>query len=350
MPTTLKDVAVRAGVSAKTVSNVVHGQMARVSPGTAERVRAALTDLNYRPNVAARALRQGRVRVLAMVVPDLTNPYFTSLCTEVISAAAEHGYTVLIDHTAGDWAQESLALNGLRPHLVDGVILSPVSLQAADLELRSADLPFVLLGERLYDVPCDHVAIDNVAAARQATEHLLTLGRRRIAAIGGPAGPSDDVLLLRLRGYQEALNEAGLPPDPELVVPMDVPDGGPMRAAGAIAMERLLLLDRLPDAVFCFNDLLALGAMTTLLLNRVRIPDDIALMGFDNTEEGRFAVPSLSTVAPDKREIARSAVALLLQRIDARAGSPRFVQPSFRLVVRASTAGEDASQAITATR
>ncbi len=339
---TLKEVAARAGVSVQTASNVVNGRAMRVALPTRTRVLAAIEALHYRPNLPARHLRHGRVGVLALAIPDLTNPYFSDIGNAIVAAAAAHGYTVLLDHTGGDRAAEALVVNGLRPHLIDGVILSPQAMEGADLTPARAPFPVVLLGERVLAAPWDHVVIDNVAAAHRATAHLLGLGRRRIAAIGVPGDGESDSSRLRLRGLTEALAEAGLSVDPRLLVPaasFHRADGAHAhRIDGAHAMRHLLALDHPPDAVFCFNDLLAIGAMRVLHEAGRRIPDDIAVVGFDDIDEGLFTTPSLTTISPDKGEIGRQAVRLLLERIQGlRTGPPERVEPSFRLVAREST-------------
>jgi DNA-binding LacI/PurR family transcriptional regulator len=177
MAATLKDVAAHSGVSIKTVSNVVHDHP-RVAAQTHERVRAAIEALNYRPNLSARHLRKARVGVLALAIPDLANTYFSDIGNAVIAAAAAHAYTVLLDHTGGDRANEILVANGLRPHLIGGVILSPPAVQMADLQARHVGVPIVLLGKLLFSAPWDHRVIGNVSAARTATAQLLHLGRR----------------------------------------------------------------------------------------------------------------------------------------------------------------------------
>lgn len=332
---TLKDVARRAGVSIKTVSNVVN-ERPHVTEQTRERVQRAIDALHYRPNLLARGLRKGRNGVIALAVPDVSNTYFSDLAGAVGVAAAAHGYTVLLDHTNGERANESLVVNGLRPHLIDGVILSPLALEVGDLQTELVGIPLVLLGERLFDAPYDHVSPDNVAAARVATAHLLALGRRRIAVIGVQSGPGSATAQLRLRGYTEALAIAGLPVDPDLLVPA----ASFHRPDGAAAMQRLLALDHPPDAVFCFNDLLALGALRALHDAGRRIPDDVAVIGYDDIEEGLFATPSLTTISPDKVEIARIAVALLVKRIAReQPHEPVSIEAPFRLIVRESTAG-----------
>jgi DNA-binding LacI/PurR family transcriptional regulator len=336
---TLKDVAARAGVSIKTVSNVVN-EHPYVTPATRDRVRRAIDSLGYRPNMVARRLRRGNVGVLALAIPDLANTYFSDIGNAIIAAAAAYECTILIDHTGGTRANESLVARGLRPHLIDGVILSPLALEMEDLlPHQEGDVPIVLLGERHFGAPRDHVVIDNVAAARLATTHLLSLGRRRIAAIGLP---DDDTSHLRLRGFSEALAEAGQPVDPQCVIPVR-----PFRrAGGAQAMRHLLSLQQPPDAVFCYNDLLALGAIRALHEAGWHIPDDVAVTGWDDLEEGSFTTPSLTTISPDKAQIGRLAVSLLLDRIRGRrTGPPERFSPPFRLIVRESTAGAAAAQA-----
>jgi DNA-binding LacI/PurR family transcriptional regulator len=331
---TLKDVALKAGVSIKTVSNVVNGYT-HVTPAMRKRVQAAIDELNYQPNLPARYLRKGRSGVIAYALPDLSNSYFSDIGDVIIRAAAAHGYTVLIDHTQGMRQNESLIVNGLRPRLIDGVILSSLALQPEDVQPQATGVPLVLLGEHFLDVPHDYIAIDNVAAARLATEHLISLGKQRIAAIGAQEALPFETGHLRIQGYLEGLKAAGRPVYPELI--KQVP--AYTRSCGADAMRDLLTLDEPPDAVFCFNDLMALGALRVLQEAGVRVPEDLALIGFDDIEECRFSTPSLSTIAPDKEKIGTLAVEFLIGRIESiRADNVERVDIPFHLIVRESTA------------
>lgn len=331
----LKDVAKLAGVSVKTVSNVVNGYV-HVSPSMREKVQRAIDELGYRPNMVARGLRSGRSGVIAFAVPELDQPYFAELARLVVSAAEERGYTVLVDGTEGFLERERLAVGGIRDHLVDGVIFSPLGMAAADLAARPGDTPLVLIGERVEAGAADHVGIDNVAAAAAATRHLIELGRRRVAAIGGQQVPAGVTARVRATGYRNALAGAGLPVDESLLVPADTFH----RADGAAAMATLLDRPDPPDAVFCFNDSLALGALRTLYERGVRVPEEVAVIGFDDIEDGRFSVPSLSTIAADKGGIARSAVELLIGRIETGPGEDcREVPVGYRVVARESTLG-----------
>jgi DNA-binding LacI/PurR family transcriptional regulator len=324
---TLKDVARLAGVSVKTVSNVVNGY-SFVKPDNRRRVEEALEATGYRPNLGARNLRRGRTGFIALVLPELSIPYFAELAGLVITAAQEHEWNVLIEQTFGTLSGERLALASLGPHLVDAAILSPEALQVDDFQLS---VPAVILGEHAVDVPISRVGIDNVSASMAAVRHLISLGHRRIAAIG--AHPQRGTAALRLEGYRAALAEAGLPFESSLVVPAL----NYHRADGAAAMKTLLDMPNPPDAVFCFNDLLAVGAMRTAAERFVRVPHDLAIVGFDDNDESAYSSPSLTSVAPDKAAIARAAVDLLRRR----AGSPELamddVQTPFSLQVREST-------------
>ncbi|MDX3352398.1 LacI family DNA-binding transcriptional regulator [Streptomyces sp. ME01-24h] len=328
----LKDVAEHAGVSIKTVSNVVRNAE-NVSETTRQRVLRSIEQLGYRPHASARHLRTGRSGIIALAVPDLSAPYFAELAAAVIVAAKKRGSTVLIEDTAGDPAEELRIACGLSEPMLDGVLLSPLGLDQAALAARPRRVPLVLLGEREYEVAADHVRIDNVAAAREATAHLLSLGHRVAAAIGVQHGPASATAHQRLRGYQEALFAAGIPFDPALAVQVDTYG----RADGARAMSALLDGDRRPDAVFCFNDLLAEGAIRAAADRGLGVPQDIAVVGFDDVEQSRFSVPRLSTVAPDKSELAELAVEALIRRIGKGAeAAPRALLAGHRLVVRES--------------
>ncbi|MFB9411455.1 LacI family DNA-binding transcriptional regulator [Dactylosporangium matsuzakiense] len=312
----LKHVAERAGVSVKTVSNVVNGYP-HIRPETRARVEAAIAALDYRPNLSARNLRQGRTGIIALAVPELDNPYFAELTRHIVTAAAAHGWTVLVDHTDGDPAREREVAAGIRDHLVDGLIFSPLALTGAELD---GTTPTVLLGERVDVVdglgPADHVAVDNVAAAREATAHLAAAGRRRIAALGVQHTAEGVSARLRLAGYQAALAAAGLPADPQLLAPAERWH----RADGAAGIRALLDADVAFDAVFAFNDTLALGALRALHDAGLRVPVDVAVAGFDGIDDGRFSIPTLTTVEPDIERLARLAVDLLAERIT---GSPQ---------------------------
>ena len=333
--TRLRDVAELAGVSFKTVSNVVNGYQ-HVTEKTRLRVQQAIDELDYRPNLSARALRGGHSGVIALAVPELTIPYFAELASSVIRAAEKQSWTVLIDQTDGVRAREQSVVSGIRGQQIDGLIYSPIALSAAELAGYAGRTPVVLLGEQVHGGSMDHVAVDNVGAAEEATLHLASIGRRRIGAIGYQGAGAGESARLRAEGYESAMAKCGLK------APARFRQQTPHwhRADGTAAMTRMLIGGKPPDAVFCFNDLLALGAIRCLLQRGLRVPDDVAVIGFDDIEEGRFSTPSLTTIQPDKEEIGQVAVDYLKNRLAARTDIPaREHVAAHTLVVRESTGG-----------
>lgn len=338
-PPGIKDVAALAGVSWKTVSNVVN-DTGRVGAATRERVEAAIAQLGYRPSLAGRQLRQGRTRILALAVPYIHAPYFASLAHAVIEAAAARGYRVFIDETRGDADTERQVARGFDVQLIDGIVFSPLALTLPEVDTLRGHLPMVLLGERTADLHgelrTDHVNVDDLLAAREAVRHLAATGRRRLGFLG--AEPDDPVRSSahRLRGFSEELVALGLASDDTWLLP--VPNY--TRQAGAQAIEDVLARVDQVDGLLCGNDELALGAIHALLASGVRVPEDIAIVGWDNTEDGRYANPSLTTVAPDVRTLARLAVDRVVAQVEQGAGEglePIAAVVPHRLLVREST-------------
>ncbi|MGW2843267.1 LacI family DNA-binding transcriptional regulator [Streptomyces sp. NPDC001493] len=345
MSSSLKDVALRAGVSPRTVSNVVNGS-APVAEQTRLRVQQAIDELGYRPNLAARSLRAGRTGIIGLAIPELHSPYFAELAGLLVEEAQRRSWTVIIDQTLGDAEAERRLLTGDGGRVMDGLVISPWALEARDLTATARALPVVLLGERSPGGLADRVAVDNVAAADEATTHLLERGRRRVAAIGLQPHLENGTAQQRAAGYRRALRRAGIEPRPAWERPVTALH----RSDGARAMAELLdggdggAGGAVPDAVFAFSDELALGALHTAHARGVRVPEDLAIVGFDDIEDGRFSHPGLTTVSPDKRQIAARALQCLADRIY----SPRNELPAsdltipHRLVVRGSTGGPGA--------
>jgi LacI family transcriptional regulator, repressor for deo operon, udp, cdd, tsx, nupC, and nupG len=336
---TLRDVAELAGVSPRTVSNVVNGY-AQVAPATREKVERAIAELGYRPNVLARNLANGRSGQIAVVVPYLDTPYFAELLQAIIPAARKGGYNVLIDQTDGDRQHEGeLIGRGSRGFLFDGMIISPLGLSQQDLTVRDLALPLVVLGERVSDGTFDHVGIDDIAASTDAVTHLISLGRRRIAAIGDQPYATGEAAQLRTRGFRAAHAAAGLPVDESLIISTARFN----RIDGVTAMAALLDRADPPDAVFCYSDLVASGAIHTILERGLRIPEDIAIIGYDDIEDGRYSHPTISTISPDKTAIAQLAVERLIMRIAGSGPIPGVeLLAEHRLIPRQSTLGRAA--------
>ncbi|KQX07733.1 MULTISPECIES: LacI family DNA-binding transcriptional regulator [unclassified Leifsonia] len=331
----MQDVAGLAGVSAKTVSNVLSGYE-HVSPQMRERVLAAVAELGYEINVSARNLRVGRTRVIGLALPELSQAYFAELADSVIRFAGERNYAVLIEQTIADDVTEVSTAAAMRKHSIDGLIYSPLSFAADDAEHLESEFPLVILGDPVDGSIADHVTMANEAAMRGATEHLLDLGRTRIAAIGanpeGPVGTGAS----RLRGYMEALRSHGITPEPGLIVSAPVWH----RTNGVEAVERLIASGAEFDAIVCFNDALALGAMHALQRAGRRIPYDVSVVGFDDIEDSAYATPSLTSVSPRRDDIARIALDLLIDQIEGNERDrPRVVEVGFTLVERESSAG-----------
>jgi DNA-binding LacI/PurR family transcriptional regulator len=324
----LRDVAEHAGVSVRTVSNVVNG-FRYVAPDTRARVQASIEALGYRPNMAARTLRRGRTGLLALVIPEIDSPYFAELAARTVRIAEARGLTVLIDQTDGDPERERHLLHGHRSQLVDGVLFSPWAVPPAELTARTDTIPLVLLGEHDGTTGTDHVAIDNVTAAKEATEHLLRTGRRRIAALGVQPHITNATARQRLAGYRQALGDARVPE-------LEIPVRQLHRADGHAATLRLLDMPEPPDAIFCFTDELALGALRAAADRTVSVPDDLALVGFDDIEDGRYSVPALTTVSPDKERIAELALDCLARQADGTPPGQSIVAPH-RLIIRGTS-------------
>jgi DNA-binding LacI/PurR family transcriptional regulator len=335
MAATLHDVARVANVSIKTVSNVIN-DYPHIRPETKQRVVDAIAELGYRPNLSARSLRSGRTGVIGLAVPELSLSYFAELADAVIKAADRRGVTVLIEQTGGERQREIELLSSPRRQLTDGLLFSALGMGNDDADYLNVSYPLVLLGERIFDGPTDHVTMENVKAARAATEHLINSGRRRIAVVGAHDGEVIGSAGLRLRGYREALEAAGIPIDPALIGYTTLWH----RANGANSMRQLLSTGVQFDAVFALNDTLALGAMRVLQEAGHQVPTDVAVIGFDDLDEARYSLPTLSTINPGRHEIADTAVRVLLERI-AETGTPapmREYLAEFSVVERESTA------------
>lgn len=331
-PARIKDVAARAGVSLKTVTNVVH-KRPYVADETRRRVLEAIDDLGYRPSMAGRQLRSGRSNILTLAVPRIDEPYLGSLAHALIDAATPRGYTVLIDETAGRPERERQAAGGYPGHNIDGVIFSPLAMDPRHLAAVSNQTPMVLLGAQLEDSAADYVAIDNTASAGEVVVHLLAGGRRQIAFLGGESCHPAAVGQVRMEGCRRQLTEAGIRPQPDWLVETDRytrEDGG------LLAVE---LHQRSPevDALICASDLLAIGAIGALQRAGVRVPDDVAVTGWDNIVDGRYTTPTLTTVATDLVSLAERTLDALSRRIEGdRSDGTSFVVPH-ELVVRESS-------------
>ncbi len=330
---TMSDVAQAAGVSIKTVSNVVN-DYPHIRPATREKVEAAIAELGYKMNISARNLRQGRTGIIGLALPELSLPYFAELADSVIRAAEARGVVVLIEQTGADRQHELDVLTSDRRQLTDGLIFSPLELGPEDAASLNVGYPLVVLGERIFGGDWDHVTMNNVDAARAATQHLIDQGRRRIAVVGAHHGETMGSAALRVLGYQAALAGNGIPLDSGLII-----EGGLWhRSTGAESTAKLLDSGVEVDAIFGLNDALALGALHTLHARGIDVPGDVAVIGFDDIEESAYVSPTMSSIAPGREQIAATAVDLLLERIAGSDAPYRRVVTDFEVVPRDSTA------------
>ena len=330
----IREVASHAGVSVGTVSNVLN-RPEIVAPATRTRVLRSISELGFVPNESARQLRRGRGRVLGLVVLDVANPFFTDVAKGVEEATAAAGMAVIFCNSDGDPARESAYLDLLEEQRVRGVLITPVDDASQRLlRLRERGILVILLDRRARSRELCSVSVNDVRGGELAIRHLIETGHRRIAFVGGPRALEQ--VRDRYRGAAKAARAAGLDPAEVLhrvdTSTLTVP-------AGLEAAQRLLELprSRRPTAVFCANDLVALGMLQGLTRQRARVPDDVALVGYDDIDFAAAAAVPLTSVRQPRQRLGRVAAELLMDEM--RNPQHRHVRRVFEpeLVVRDST-------------
>ena len=313
----MRDVAQLAGVSQRTVSNVVNN-FPHISPATRKAVEDAIRQLGYRPNIAAQRLRQGQTHTLALAIPNLAWPYFGELAHLIQDEARRNGYSIMVVETAGTREHEVSVLRDFRTNLIDGLILSPIELDREGLAELALDAPLVLLGERIQDAGIPHYSMDNVSAASEMVHHLYQQGARSFLILGSThTRATSSAGALRQRGIEKALSELGL--DSWAWRSVEV---SPWTAEGAeSALSQWLESNTLPDAIFTMNDLLGAGALRALSRAQIRVPEDVLVSSWDDTVLSRFSTPALTTISPDTHAIAHEAVQGLIALIEGRGGA-----------------------------
>jgi LacI family transcriptional regulator len=310
---TIRDVARHAGVSPMTVSRVIN-ESATVSRDTRTRVEEAIAVLGYIPSRLARGLSAQRTGTLAVLVPDVANPFFTLIVRAAEDVARRADFRVLLCDTRADVTIEREVIEEMIAHRVEGLVIAPVSDRSRDplRRLEAFGMPFVLVDRTVPGVDADAVLGESRAGARQLVEHLLGLGHRRIGMIV----ESDLVSTARERrlGYEAALSSAGIPLDPALVVDATVDRGG-----GFTGMQSLLELDDRPTALFAVNNLVAVGAIEAVRAAGLEVPDDVALVCFDDIEYASRLYPFLTVMEQPAETFGTLGMQLLLERIGGRA-------------------------------
>lgn len=330
----MKQVANHAGVSIKTVSNYVNGYPHMSAP-TRERIAASIKELGYRVNQSARSLRAGRTRTIGLLVPDVRQAYFPNLMTEIDEQAGRQGLSVAVMTTRGDPELERSFLLGDSGPDVDGIIFESAGLGADELPPAVTQRPLVIIGERVVGhESVDIISMDNEAAAHAAVHYLLSTGRRRILALGHrPSMGAPSASSTRLQGYRLAHEEAGVPVDEDLVPLCDVWSW----EDGIAVTEQVMHKGVEFDAVFAFCDALALGVLVALQRAGKKIPEDVAVMGFDDIDEAAMTFPALSTVDGGRAWIADQAVTALLGQLNGEEREPKSMVAPFALRIRATT-------------
>lgn len=333
--TTIKEVAERAQVSVGTVSNVLSGKS--VSPRLHRRVLAAIRQLDYHPNHVARSLKTKQTKLLGMVVSDITNPFFPLAVRGAEDAAWKEHYLLITLNTDDRLDREQHILSVLRSRRVDGILLvvAPNDGDLSHLEgTVAAGIPIVCLDRVPSGIALDSVTVESAIGARECVRHLISMEHRRIAIINGPA--SVETARERLRGYQEALQEAKISIDPALIRTGDFRlEGGYREARNLLSGE-----DR-PTAIFVANGMMTLGVLNALDELGLRCPDDIALASYDDLPLASSFRPRLTAVAQDPYKIGYAGVELLLQRVKGTVSDPKPIQIRLRteLKIRESSLG-----------
>jgi LacI family transcriptional regulator, galactose operon repressor len=330
----MKDIARELGLSVVTVSKVIRNH-SDIGEKTRRRVLKRIKELNYQPNMTARALVTGRTYSAGLIVPDLVHPFFAEVASGLSNALRRKNYSLLISSSEGDQDLERQEIKRLLNRRLDALMIA--STQSAVESFRRIEeqkVPYVLIDRSFLGMPANFVGVDDVAVGRMATEHLITVGCRRIAHIRGPA---TSTAVGRLEGYTEALNQQGLKQFHGYVLAGRSADVDSW-ISGNEAMKKLLVLSPPPDGVFCFNDPIAIGVIDAILTVGLRVPDDIAVIGCGNLHFDRSLRVPLSSVDQQSRAIGERAGKLVLTLIEAKlAPEPKSIMLQPKIVQREST-------------
>lgn len=324
--TSIKDVAKAAGVSTATVSRVLANN-APIKPETRDRVLKAVADLSYRPNRIARSLRAQKSAKIGLVVSDIRNPFFTAIGRAVEDAAYEKGYSVLMCNTDENPEKEELYLNLLYDENVAGVIFSPTHQFNIESQTYNQKMPFVIIDRAIDSSDVDMVLLDNVTAAYELTEHLINNGYKKLAGLFGDASTTGQE---RSRGFHKALKDHHLTPVAAHFIAARIQQGYETSMA-------LLSGSNRPDAIFTSNSMLTAGVYQAARESKLKVPTELAIVGFDETTWGALVDPAITVIAQPNEEIGRTATELLFQRIEEPGRSPKTVILKGSLIARGSS-------------
>ncbi len=336
MAVRMKDIAQDLGLSVVTISKVLRNHP-DIAEETRERVMRRVKELDYQPNLLARSLVTGRSYLIGLVVPSLLHPFFAEVAKAISATVGEQGYSILLSSSEENFSLESREIEQLTARRLDALVVATAGADRAVFDrLSNNQIPYVLIDREIPGLIANFVGIDDEAAGRLATEHLIQLGRRRIAHIRGRENSTG---IRRFEGYRKALAKAGLPFAEELVVSRSNVDVDSTRM-GAEAMRLLLERHPRPDALFAYNDPLGIGAMNAILEAGLRIPQDIAVIGCGNLHYDALLRVPLSSIDQRSTQIGERTAEILLRLLGSRKEQQPvniILEPS--LVVRDSTSG-----------
>ena len=329
MNPTIYEVAKRAGVSTATVSHVFNNTR-YVSDDLRSKVAMAVRELNYKPNVAARRLRGGASKSLGLIVPDCTNTFFAEIARAVDRVCFSLGYNIILCNTDNNAAQQSYYIDMLISKQVDGVIFISSNGAGGDIrKCETASVPAVIVDRDVHHGSADNIIVNNEKGGYDAASYLIGLGFTKIGCITGPEGISSS--MQRMAGFKRALEENDIAFDEKFVYGGDFHYSG-----GRDAFLHLHLLSEMPQAVFACNDMMAIGFIHTAAAYGVRVPDDISVIGFDNTELSAVVSPTLTTIAQPIEEIAEIATERLLQKVENSSRDVKKIILEPHLIIRES--------------
>lgn len=327
--TTISDVAKAAGVSVATVSRVING-IANVSPETTAKVTKAIQELDYRPNLLGRNFRRTKSERILVLLPNISNPFYSEIVKGIEDVANRNGYNIMLCNTDSDIKREKKYIKMLKTRLADGAILMASEISCEELTELAKEVSMVQCCEYKEGIPVSHVSIDNEKAAYKATKHLISLGHRKIAFIGA----NNQFLSsnLREKGYLRALSDEGIEPNPDYLCYGDY-----SYKSGLRNMKKLLNLQERPTAVFCVSDVMAIGAIRLAMEENLKIPEDLAVCGFDNIHFSWMFTPSVTTIAQPMYDLGCTAMDALIRIIEGKSSEVIHYFLEYELILREST-------------
>jgi len=331
---TQADVADQAGVSQAMVSYVINKSKVSIPQETRQRILDAMTNLGYTPNVMAQRLRTNKTMTIAGIIPDITNPFYPTFERGIQEVVEKENYDFIIYNTDGEAKKEKKVLKSLMQGRVDGIVGAFFHLDNEDLKpLLEQGIAVVRLQQPISELPenlpLDTIYINSITASKMAVRHLVSKGHTRIGMLASQEGPSN----VRIKGYKQALQEGNIKAEDQLI------SFGPYNEEGGYkAMQQLLAIDDKPTAIFAVNDLMAMGAMLALREAGLSVPDDVAVVGFDDIPSAKLLDPSLSSVSQNQKQMGRRAAEMLFERL--RGEAPmygRTEELAFEFIIRDSS-------------